>query len=434
MIIIDKALQERESQGEPIRVGMVGAGAMARGVARQIARHVPGMVFSVICNRTPERAEALCQEVGIANAKHTDDPQSMSRRIREGGCAITDDYAMLCESEDVDVVLEMTGHVEYGAHVALRSFASGKPFVSMNAELDATVGPVLKNKADEAGVLYTVTDGDQPGVEMNLYRFAKGLGGRPVLCGNIKGLHDPYRNPTTQEGFARKWNQNVYMVTSFADGTKISFEQAVVANATGMTVAKTGMHGPSVPEGTHITEAAQWYPAEDLLSGPGIVDYVVGPTPAPGVFVLAVFEDEIQQEYLKYLKMGDGPFYCFYTPYHLCSFEVPNSVARAVLFNDATIAPLDRPYVDVVATAKTDLDAGATIDGPGGYSTYGLCASYAESRQQALLPMGLAEGCVLKRSVPKDQILTRDDVDIPTDRLAHELRAEQDALFPPSNG
>ncbi|MFW5734135.1 MAG: NAD(P)H-dependent oxidoreductase [Oceanidesulfovibrio sp.] len=431
MIIIDTALQDRQSRGEPIRVGMVGAGFMARGTARQIAGHVPGMVLSAICNRTRDRAEAMCREVGVRNVEHADDPQAIARVAGQGGCAITDDYVVLCESEAVDVVLEMTGHVEYGAHIALKAFDSGKPFVTMNAELDATVGPLLKRKADEAGVVYTLADGDQPGVEMNLYRFVTGLGGRPVLCGNIKGLHDPYRNPTTQEGYARKWNQNVYMVTSFADGTKISFEQALVGNAVGMTVAKTGMLGPTVPAGTPVEEAAQWYPHEELLEGPGIVDYVVGASPAPGVFILAVFDDDIQQEYLKYLKLGDGPLYCFYTPYHLCSFEVPGSVARAVLYGDATIAPKGEPYVDVVAAAKTALEPGATIDGLGGYSTYGLCESYRESRRMNLLPMGLAEGCVLKRAVPKDQIITRDDVDIPEGRLAHELRQEQDGLFPP---
>lgn len=430
MIIVDNLLRQIDRRDEPIRVGMVGAGFMALGIARQIVGFTPGMTLTMVCNRTLERADAMCRAAGMGAVVHVDDPSDVASITRDGGCAVTSDYEVLCDSDQVDVVLEVTGHVEYGAHVALKSFASGKPLVSMNAELDATVGPLLKRKADEAGVVYTLADGDQPGVEMNLYRLVKGFGGRPVLCGNIKGLHDPYRNPTTQEGFARTWKQNVYMVTSFADGTKISFEQAVVANATGMTVAKVGMHGPSVPAGTPITEAAQWYPREDLLEGPGIVDYVVGPTPAPGVFVLAVFEDKIQQEYFKYLKMGDGPFYCFYTPYHLCSFEVPGSVARAVLFDDATVAPLGAPCVDVVATAKTDLEAGTTIDGLGGYSTYGLCASYARSREQALLPMGLAEGCILKRAVPKDQIITRDDVDVPAGRLAHELRIEQDAIFP----
>ena len=278
-------------------------------------------------------------------------------------------------------------------------------------------------------MVLTNVDGDQPGVIMNLYRFVKGIGVKPVLCGNIKGLHDPYRNPTTQEGFAKKWGQNPAMVTSFADGTKISYEQAIVANATGMRVAKRGMFGPTVPTGTPITEAVNWYPHEELLQGPGIVDYVVGAAPNPGVFVLGTHDHPQQKHYLNLYKLGEGPLYCFYTPYHLCHFEVPNTVARAVLFADAAIAPISAPCVDVVATAKIDLKAGQIIDGIGGYMTYGLAENSPIVNQDRLLPMGLAEGCRLKRDVPKDQVLCMDDVIVPEGRLSDKLRAEQNAYF-----
>src|SRR5690606_19757005 len=142
--------------------------------------------------------------------------------------------------------------------------------------------------------------------------------------------------------------------------------------ATGMRVAKRGMHGPTVPSGTPITEAAALFPLEDLLEGPGIVDYVVGAVPGPGVFVLGTHDDPRQQHYLNLYKLGEGPLYCFYTPSHLCHFEVPNTVARAVLFGDAAIAPIGAPTVEVVATAKVDLQPGQVIDGCGGYLTYGL--------------------------------------------------------------
>jgi predicted homoserine dehydrogenase-like protein len=295
--------------------------------------------------------------------------------------------------------------------------------------LDGTLGPILKVYADKAGVVITNADGDQPGVITNLYRFVKGLGIKPVLCGNIKGLHDPYRNPTTQEGFARKWGQNPSMVTSFADGTKISFEQAIVANATGMQVAKRGMFGRTVAAGTPIQEAAQAFPLETLLNGPGIVDYLVGAEPAPGVFVLGTHDHPIQKHYLNLYKLGEGPLYCFYTPYHLCHFEVPNTVARAVLFGDAAITPQGAPLVDVVAAAKDDLKAGQVLDGMGHYLTYGLCENADVVRNQNLLPIGLAEGCTLKRAIPKDQVLTVDDVTFPEGRLCDRLRQEQTKQF-----
>jgi len=264
---------------------------------------------------------------------------------------------------------------------------------------------------------------------MNLYRFVKGIGVRPVLCGNIKGLHDPYRNPTTQQEFARKWQQTPHMVTSFADGTKISYEQAIVANATNMAVAKRGMFGPTVDFGTPIQEVADKYPLDALLNGDGIVDYVVGAMPNPGVFVLGTHDHPTQQHYLNLYKLGGGPLYCFYTPYHLCHFEVPNTIARAVLFRDAAIAPQGAPKVEVVATAKTDLKSGQVLDGIGFYMTYGQCENADVASAEKLLPMGLAEGCRLRRQVRKDQVLTYDDVEIPEGRLCDRLRAEQNSYF-----
>jgi predicted homoserine dehydrogenase-like protein len=299
----------------------------------------------------------------------------------------------------------------------------------MNAELDGTIGPILKVKADAAGVVITNADGDQPGVTMNLYRFVKGIGVKPVLCGNIKGLHDPYRNPTTQEAFARQWKQKPHMVTSFADGTKVSFEQAIIANATGMRVGQRGMFGPTVPSGTPIKEAAGLFPLDALTEGPGIVDYVVGAEPGPGVFVLGTHDHPAQQHYLNLYKLGEGPLYCFYTPYHLCHFEVPNTVARAVLFGDAAISPTEGSRVDVVATAKIDLEAGSVLDGMGYYMTYGLCENADVVAQENLLPIGLAEGCRLKRSIARDQVITYDDVELPAGRLCDQLRAEQDQHF-----
>jgi predicted homoserine dehydrogenase-like protein len=336
---------------------------------------------------------------------------------------------LLCQAEGIDAIIEITGAVEFGAQVALKAIENSKHVITMNAELDGTVGAILKVHADRAGVIFTGADGDQPGVILNLFRFVKSIGVTPVLCGNIKGLHDPYRNPTTQEGFARKWGQNPTMVTSFADGTKISFEQAIVANATGMRVAKRGMFGPTVPTGTSIKQAVDLYPLEALTEGPGIVDYIVGAEPAPGVFVLGTHDHPAQQHYLNLYKLGAGPLYCFYTPYHLCHFEVPLSVGRAVLFGDAAIAPLGAPCVDVVAAAKIDLEADQMLDGLGCYMTYGLCENSIGVSAQGLLPIGLAEGCRLKKNIPKDQVLRYEDVLLPEGRLVDKLRAEQDAHF-----
>lgn len=431
MIIVDTALNKRAEEGNPIKVGMIGAGFMGRGIALQIVNSVPGMRLVAIANRSASGALRAYREAGIEGILEVNNVDELQDNIRAGKYSYTDNAELLCDAEDIDAIIEVTGAVEYSSHLVLRAIQNRKHVIMMNAELDGTVGPILKVYADKAGVVLTASDGDQPGVEGNLYRFVKSIGVKPVLCGNIKGLHDPYRNPTTQEGFAKKWGQNPSMVTSFADGTKISFEQAIVANATGMGVGKRGMFGPTVEPGTPLMKVANsLYPLDALLSGSGIVDYVVGADPGPGVFVLGTHDHSTQKHYLNLYKLGEGPLYLFYTPYHLCHFEVPLSVARAVLFNDAVLTPLGAPKVDVLAAAKTDLKAGSVIDGLGHYMTYGLCENYAVARRENLLPIGLAEGCTLKNDISKDACITYDDVELPSNRLCDKLRKEQNAYFP----
>jgi len=430
MIIVDSALAKRHAENNPIRVAMVGAGFMGRGIALQICKYVQGMELVAIANRDITKAKRAYTEASVLDGvEEVASVEKLEENIRLGKYSITDDAMLLCKAEGIDAIIEVTGAVEFGTNVAMRAIENGKHIIMMNAEVDGTVGPILKVYADKAGVVFTNADGDQPGVIMNLYRFVKGLGVKPVLCGNIKGLHDPYRNPTTQKGFAEKWGQQPSMVTSFADGSKISFEQAIVANGTGMRVAKRGMHGPTVPAGTPIKEAVNLYPLEDLINGPGIVDYVVAAEPGPGVFVLGTHDDPTQQHYLNLYKLGEGPLYCFYTPYHLCHFEVPTTVARAVLFNDAALTPMGAPCVEVVSAAKIDLKAGQVVDGIGHYMTYGLCENADTTQAERLLPIGVAEGCILKRDIPKDQVLTYDDVILPEGRLVDRLRNIQSRYF-----
>jgi len=429
VIIVDRALQDRADAGNPICVAMVGAGFMGRGIANQILRSTPGMTLAVIANRHLDKARDAYVEAG-ADPDEIEVVQTVEQlqvAIGRGRPVITEDALLPCRAGAVDAIVEVTGAIEFGAGVVLEAIEHGKHVVLMNAELDGTIGPILKAKADEAGVLLTACDGDQPGVEMNLYRFVSGIGLTPLLCGNIKGLQDPYRNPTTQEGFAKRWGQNPWMVTSFADGTKISFEQAIVANATGMRVAERGMIGLDFDG--HVDELTDRYDADELRSHGGIVDYVVGTRPGPGVFVLATHDDPKQRHYLNLYKLGEGPLYSFYTPYHLCHFEVPTSVARAVLFDDPVLTPLAGPVVDVVTTAKVDLSADTELDAMGGYLTYGQAENHDIAQREGLLPMGLAEGCRLRRPLPKDAVLTYADVEVPAGRLHDALRQEQDQRF-----
>jgi len=425
MIIVDKALEKRQREGNPVRVAMTGAGYMGRGIALQIEQYITGMRLVAIANRTIPAAEKAFRDAGAESIRPVKTVGQLEETIARGGHAITDDAMLLCQAEGVDAIIEATGDVEWSAHVALAAINNRKHIILMNAELDATVGPILKVYADRAGVIFTNADGDQPGVMMNLLRFVKTIGYNPVLAGNIKGLQDYYRTPETQKGFAAQHNITPKMATSFADGTKISMENAVVANATGFKVGKRGMYGPRCG---HVNEAVNLFPLDQMMNG-GLVDYILGAEPGPGVFIIGYNDHPVRQGYMKYFKMGEGPLYVFYTPYHLPHLEVPLTAARAVLFGDAAAAPLGRPVVDVITLAKCDLRAGAVLDGIGGFTCYGVTENSEVCQDQNLLPMGLSEGCRLKRDVPKDQVITYDDVELSAERLCDRLRREQNDYF-----
>lgn len=428
MIIVDTALRKREAEGRPIRVGLVGAGFMGRGVANQIIGSVPGMRLTAVYARRLGQASDLFAYVDPAIAPVAVSTQAaFDAAAGRGTPAITDDPMLLCRSPHIDALLDVTGSVELGAHVALEAFRHRKPVVLMNAELDATLGPILQTYARANDTLVSACDGDQPAVQVNLFRFVKGLGLIPRVLGNIKGLQDPYRTPITQRAFAERWGQKPSMVTSFADGSKVNFEQAVVANATGLTVATRGMLGMT-HEG-HVDELTGRYDLERLRTLGGIVDYVVGARPGPGVYCLAEHPDPRHRHYLNLYKLGEGPLYSFYTPYHLCHFEAPTTIARVVLFEDVAAAPLGGPRVEVCAVAKRDLAAGEILDDYGHFMTYGEAVRAEERQAKRYLPEGLVEGCRLLRDVPRDAVISFDDVVLPPGRLCDRLYEEQVERF-----
>ena len=423
MILVDEALKARHEQGKPIRVAMVGAGFMGQGLTNQIVHSVPGMRMVAVSNRNVQRAFDVYRYAGLDDVVEANAQGELEDAIRAGKPVVSEDALLLARSEQVDVLVDTTGSVEFGARVVLEAFKRGTDVVLMNAEIDATIGPILQVYAKKYGVILSACDGDEPGLQVNLYRWVKGLGFTPRVVGNIKGLQDPYRNPATQKGFAEKWGQNPTMVTSFADGSKISFEEAIVANATGFSVRSRGMSRGAEYKGD-VMKIGTLYDIDELRRVGGIVDYVVG-TPLTKVYCLAEHPDPKQRHYLSLYKMGDGPLYPFFTPYHLVHFEVPNSIARVALFRDSVAKPLGGPFVEVCAVAKRDLKAGEILDDYGMFMTYGEAVNADEMSAKRYLPEGLVEGCTLARDVKKDDVVTYDDVGIPPDRLADRLRAEQ---------
>ena len=420
-----RALEARAAAGDPIRVGLVGAGYAGRGFAARIIRRIPGIEIVAIANRTVAQAERAYRAAGADDPAHAATPAELDAPIRPHRPVVTHDPTLLTDADGIEAIVEATGEVEFGAGVALRTIDAGKHLVLINAELDSCLGPILKTRADAAGVVLTDMAGDQPAVIMDLMDEVRLLGFRPILAGNIKSLLDHKRTPETQKGFAEAHGQRPKMITSFADGTKIAAEMGVVANATGFGVAERGMRGPRAER---VEQAPDRFDIESLLERP-IVDYLLGAEPSFGVFVLGYEEDPLSRSYMKFYKMGDGPVYTFYRPLHLGPLETAQSVARAVLLRDAAATPLGGPVTEVIAQAKRDLVVGETLDGIGGFTVYGMLENAGTARRERLLPMGLTDGAVVVRPVAEDVALTFEDVELPPGRLATRLWQEQAERF-----
>jgi predicted homoserine dehydrogenase-like protein len=423
---VDLLLRDREAAGRPIRIGVIGAGATGRAIALQLGTPVPGMRLVGIANRTLANGERAFREAGISSWRAAESAAQANASIEKGVPVLTDDPSVLTSCDNVDLIVEVTGGVNIAASTVLNAFDHGKNVVLVNAELDSYIGPILKSKADAAGVVLTHTDGDEPGVAMTLLRYLRTTGLRPVAAGNLKGMVDYYRNPDTQKAFAAKNDQDVRKVTSFADSTKLSMEATVLSNATGFRPGRRGMYGPACKE---VREMANLLPAEEMLKT-GLVDYALGAAPYTGAFVIVYEDSPLKKTQLAYYKLGDGPFYVFYTPFHLPHIQIASTIGRAAIHRDPTVTPLGGPVSEVLAVAKRDLKAGERLDGIGGFCTYGLIDSAIEARAIEGLPIAMSEGCVLLKDVPKDRALSLHDVEVPARRLADGLWHEQRRRWP----
>lgn len=426
MIIVDKEIARRVEQDRPIKLAMIGAGYSAKHIASQILSSFPAIHLAVVVNRTPQHARDILALAGATDVLSVSNTTELNDAIRHRKIAITDDPELAFQSDQIEAVLETTGEVEYGADVVLRAIKAGKHTFALNCEMDATVGPLMKHYADQVGVIYSNSDGDEPGVASNLARHIRTMGLEVVGAGNLKGFYDVHRTPETQKAFAEANNQKPHMMTSFVDGTKLSMELTVTANALGFGVGKRGMYGPACDD---VRTCLEHFPEDAFKPGRGIVDFLLGAAPCTGAFVIGYTDHPMKQDYLRYLKMGNGPFYVFYTPFHLPQLEIPITVCRGVLCNDAAVTPKDRPYCDAVAIAKRDLREGETLDGIGGFTNYALIENFETARRENLLPMGVAQNCVMKRNVAIDTPLTYDDVELPPGRQIDQLREEMIRTF-----
>lgn len=419
----DRLQTRLDETGQPLRIGLVGAGQMGRGLAAQLLR-MPGITLSAVLDVELERAQEALTQSGLTPTPVADATEAAAAIERGESVALIalDDLGAL----PLDVVVEATGVPEVAVTVAVQALSAGIDVATLTVEADVTVGRYLATLAEESGAIYSVCRGDEPVETKILVDYARDLNFEVICAG--KGKNNPldvYATPESLAERAASKQMNPKMLTSFVDGSKAMIEMASLANTTGLAVSKRGMHGPpSTVDTLHETFAL----VEDggVLDRAGVVDYCTGPV-APGVFVVIRTEDPYVHHEMTYLQMGDGPYFALYRPYHLASIEAPLTVYEMVLDKRASLTS-DHWTAEVGAQTKRALKAGDRIDGIGGSTVRGLIDGAESFAAAAMVPLGILAGATITHDVPIDHILTWEDVEVDESLLIVRMRRIQDSM------
>ena len=444
-----RELAQRAEEGNPIRVGIIGAGKFGGGLIAQISL-MKGMDVAVVADLNLEHARGAfaASRIGAEALKVATTPRQVDEIVHGGKTAITEDSMNVIKAELVDVVVDATGIPNVGARIAYESITNNKHIVMVNVEADVTIGPILRRLADSAGVVYTAVDGDQPGCTMNIVEWSRTLGFEIVAAGRGTIMYDDDRLATPDSvperfGFDRETldrrSINLQMFNSFRDGTKAQVEMTALANMAGLSPDVRGMHEPSV----NLADIPQRFSLKEeggMLSQHGVVELAnsiagdgrtILPDPVKmGVFVVIRTEHPFIQEDLQFYNVhpgGNKNNYLLYRPYHLVAVEAPISIAKAALDGAPTGASLPVPTAEVITVAKRHLEEGETIDGGGGYTVNGICEKATVARDENLLPLGLSAGVKLIKDVAQGEAITYDMVEVDTDSFVYRLRKLQDA-------
>jgi predicted homoserine dehydrogenase-like protein len=419
-----------EEQGRPIRVGLIGSGEMGTDIVTQ-CRQMTGITVAAIAEINLDSARKALRIAGHPEDGHTvaGTSAAFNAALESGKTAVTQDAQLVCTSGHIDVVIDATGKPAVGAEIGLTAMEHGKHLVMMNVEADVTIGAYLSREARRLGVVYTLGAGDEPSSTMELVNFVTGLGYPIVAAG--KGKNNPLNIDATPDVYmeeAKRRNMNPRMLVEFVDGSKTMVEMAAIANATGLVPDCPGMHGPAAG----LTELEKVLcPKADggVLSRKGVVDYSIGKGVAPGVFVIAEMSHPRVRERMHDLKLGPGPYYTFYRPYHLTSLEVPLSCARAVLYGTADMQPLDVPSAEVCAVAKKDLQPGERLDAIGEYTYRAWIMTMPDAAASAAVPCGLLEGGKAVKAIRKGELLTYQNCAVDETSRIVMLRKRQDDML-----
>jgi len=422
-----RKLRMRHEAHDPIRVGIVGCGQMGSGLAHATSA-VQGMRVVAIADIDPARAIATFVDLGYdrADVVVTDTETAAAGALAAGRPLVTADALLLTRLDRLEANVEATGVPDVGARVAYASIANRKPVIMLNVETDVTVGLYLSTLAREAGTVYTVASGDEPGVLKMLYEQAVLMGFEVVCLGKGKNnIIDFDATPESCAEEAASKGMNPKMLAAFKDGTKTMVEMTAVANSTGLVPDVPGMHGPNVD--VHDLDRV-FIPALDggILTRRGCVDYTTGPI-APGVFAVVYSDNDRIRKDMRFITHADGPYYLHFRPYHLCDLETPQSIAEAVLMGEVTVAAEGR-HAEVVAVAKRDIRAGQRVGGIGGPDYFGRIHAHEDLVRGQLVPIGIAEGGVALRDIPKGASLSQDAFAPDDTTFVADLRRRQDLM------
>jgi predicted homoserine dehydrogenase-like protein len=401
----------------PLPIAIIGVGAMGKGLLHQ-SRITRGISCVAVADcdvaRAVAAADALaCPSRVVYDAGHLLDA------VRDGVLAICEDGRLVARCEAVEAVVEASSAIVAGAEFAVTALEHGKHLILMNAEVDLTFGPYLLQLARDRGVIYSSCGGDQHAVIKALIDETRGWGFELVMAGNIKGFLDRGADPVSIVPEADLRNLDYRQATAYTDGTKLSVEMALVANACDLRVTRPGMQGPRAAD---VREVFGLFDFDAIrASGRPVVDYILGAEPNGGVFVVGFCDDAYQRTMLRYYKMGDGPYYLFTRPYHLCHIEAMTGIARACRDGRSLLQPDYGLQTDVIAYAKRPLRRGERLDGVGGFTCYGLIENRVPDGRAEGLPICLAHDVTLERDVTKDSRIAIADVRYDPRRLDFDL-------------
>jgi len=438
-------LQEREAQGRPLRLGVIGAGKFATMYIAQVPR-TPGVHLLGIADLSPAHAKANLERTGWAPTHFG--AASLEAALKERRTHLGEDWRALVQHPAIDIVIEATGNPLAAVEHALEAFRHGKHVVMVTVEADAFCGPLLAQKAAAAGVVYSLAYGDQPALICDLVDWARAAGFPVVAAGRgHKWLpHYAQSTPETVWGYygltpeqAKIGGLNPKMFNSFLDGSKPAIETSAVCNATGLTPAPAGLAFPAgridqIPnlmrpraEGGVLHHKGQVEVVSSLQPDGTPVDYDI----RFGVWVAFEGESEyIRRCFAEYGVQTDdsGRYACLYKRWHLIGLEVGISVASVGLRGEPTGCATGF-RADAVATAKRVLQPGELLDGEGGYTVVGRLMPAADSLAQGCLPLGLAHGWKMLKPVAAGQPVRWSDVAVDANAAAVKLRREMEAAF-----